>query len=453
MPAATDPSPVSPDEFAARMARLGGFESAPRLAVGVSGGADSLGLVLLAHEWARGQGGSVLGLTVDHGLRPESSDEAERVGQWLADRGIAHAVLHWDGDKPKTGIQAAARAARHRLLAERCRDEGILHLALAHHRDDQAETVLLRLARGSGIDGLAGMAPVRAAGPVRVIRPLLDLPHDRLAATCRAHGQDWIEDPSNRNPAFARARLRAAEDALSAEGLDADRLADSARRAARARAALEAGAASLLAGAAAVYPEGWIRLDPAPLRDAPEELGLRALVRCLLVVGGAPYPPKAEAVERLFAEVMRGLEAGRTLAGRTLGGCRILPRRGGLVIAREPAAATERATIRPSETLWWDRRFTVRLGPESGGAFTVARLGDDGWKSALALDPESDAFGLPQPARASMPALWDEHGLAAVPGLGIFRKESTVSAEVFFTPAMPLAGPAFPVVSAGGGII
>ena len=430
------------------MARLGGFESAPRLAVGVSGGADSLGLVLLAHEWARGQGGSVLGLTVDHGLRPESSGEAERVGRWLAVRGIAHAVLRWDGDKPKTGIQAAARAARHRLLAERCSAEGILHLALAHHRDDQAETVLLRLARGSGIDGLAGMAPIRAAGPVRVIRPLLDLPHDRLVATCRAHGQDWIEDPSNRNPAFARARLRAAEDALSAEGLDADRLADTARRAARARAALEAGAASLLAGAAAVFPEGWIRLDPRPLRAAPEELGLRALVRCLLVVGGAPYPPKAEALERLFAEIMRGLDG-----GRTLGGCRILPRRGGLVIAREPAAATERATICPGETLWWDRRFTVRLGPDGQGAFTVARLGDDAWKSALALDPESDAFGLPQPARASMPALWDEHGLAAVPGLGIFRKESSGSAEVFFTPPVPLAGPAFPVVSAGDGII
>lgn len=430
------------------MARLGGFESAPRLAVGVSGGADSLALALLAHDWARGQGGSVLGLTVDHGLRPESADEAARVGHWLASRGIAHAVLRWEGDKPKTGIQAAARAARHQLLAERCRAEGILHLALAHHRDDQAETVLLRLARGSGVDGLAGMAPVRAAGPVRVIRPLLDLPHDRLVATCRAQGQDWIEDPSNRNPAFARARLRAATDALSAEGLDAERLADTARRAARARAALEAGAASLLAGAAAIYPEGWIRLDPRPLLEAPEELGLRALVRCLLVVGGAPYPPKAEAVERLFAEVMRGLEV-----GRTLGGCRILPRREQLVIAREPAAATERSAIRPGETLWWDRRFTVRLRPEGEGAFTVARLGDEGWALALALDPESDAFGLPQPARASLPALWDAHGLAAVPGLGIFRKESSVSAEVFFTPPVPLAGPAFPVVSAGGGII
>ena len=448
MPAATDSIPVSPDEFAARMARLGGFESAPRLAVGVSGGADSLALVLLAHIWARGQGGSVLGLTVDHGLRPESAEEAERVGRWHADRGIAHAVLRWESDKPTTGIQATARAARHRLLAERCRDEGILHLALAHHRDDQAETVLLRLARGSGIDGLAGMAPVRAAGPVRVIRPLLDLAHDRLVATCRAQGQDWIEDPSNRNPAFARARLRAAEAALSVEGLDADRLADTARRAARARAALEAGAASLLAGAAAVFPEGWIRLDPRPLLQAPEEIGLRALARCLLVVGGAPYPPKAEALERLYAEVVHGLEV-----GRTLGGCRILPRRGALLIAREPAAATERAPLRPGETLWWDRRFTVRLGPVGQGAFTVARLGDEGWKAALALDPESDAFGLPQPVRASMPALWDEGGLAAVPGLGIFRKESNVSAEVFFTPPVPLAGPAFPVVSAGGGII
>lgn len=430
------------------MARLGGFESKPRLAVGVSGGADSLGLALLAHDWAVGQGGFILALTVDHGLRPESADEAQRVGHWLAARGIEHRILRWEGVKPSTGIQAAARVARHRLLAERCRDEGILHLALAHHRDDQAETVLLRFARGSGVDGLAGMAPVRAEGGVRLIRPLLDLPHARLVATCRAFGQEWIEDPSNRNPAFARARLRAVEEALAAEGLDSERLADTARRAARARAALETATASLLAEAAEIYPEGWIRLDPKPFLAAPEELGLRALVRCLLVVGGAPYPPKAEASERLFAEVTGGLTK-----GRTLGGCRILSWRGALLIAREPAGADERKTVSPGDSVCWDRRFTVRLAPGDGGPITLARLGGEGWRVALAEQPGLAALRLPEPARESLPALWDEAGLGAVPSLGFFRKESTLTAEAAFTPAVPLAGPAFPVVSAGAGII
>ncbi|CAO3375175.1 tRNA lysidine(34) synthetase TilS [Azospirillum argentinense] len=440
--------PIAAAEFAARMDRLGGFETRPRVAVGVSGGADSLGLALLAQQWAAERSGDVLALIVDHGLRAESPAEAAKVGGWLQARGVSHAVLRWDGEKPETGIQEAARAARHRLLAERCREEGILHLALAHHRDDQAETVLLRFARGSGIDGLAGMAPVRAAGAVRVIRPLLDLPHDRLVATCRAFGQEWVEDPSNRNPRFARARLRAAREALAAEGLDARRLADLARRAARARNALEAGTAALLAEAVEVFPEGWLRLDPKPLLEAPEELGLRALARCIAATGGAAHPPKDEAAERLFAEI-----AGGGFRGRTLGGCRILPRRGHLVIAREPVGVTERLSLSPGGEVWWDRRFAVRLRAGAGGAVIVAKLGREGWRMALSASPDSARIGLPEPVRETLPALWDGNGLMAVPHLGFSRPGFPLSAVALHAPGVVLAGPAFPVVSDRVGII
>ncbi|WP_448190525.1 tRNA lysidine(34) synthetase TilS [Azospirillum sp. sgz301742] len=426
------------------MARLGGFEAAPRLAIGVSGGADSMALAVLAGAWAAGQGGAVLALTVDHGLRADSADEAARVAAWMAGRGIPHATLRWEGDKPATGIQTAARDARHRLLAERCRAEGILHLALAHHADDQAETVLLRLARGSGVDGLAGMAPVRWEPHVRIIRPLLDVPHGRLVATCRALGQDWVEDPSNRSPAYARGRLRAVSDALGTEGLSAERLCDTARRAARARRALEDLTADLLGRAAELHPEGWIRLDPAALAGAPEELGLRALARVLACVGGAPYTPRAERLERLHDEVRAGLTV-----GRTLGGCRVLPRRGGLLVVREPDGATERLTLAPGAELWWDRRFRVRLAGAARKPLTVARLGAQGWRAALSRHPELAAFPLPEPARAALPALWDGAELVAVPGLGL----TVERAEAVFAPAHPLAGPAFPVVSGSLGII
>ena len=154
-------SPIGAAEFAALLDPLGPFEPAPLLAVGVSGGADSLALVLLADRWARARRGSVLALTVDHALRDGSAAEAAQVGHWLAARGIAHEVLRWDGPKPATAIQETARAARYRLLGQRCAGTGILHLLLAHHRDDQAETVLLRRAQGSGRDGLAGMAAIR----------------------------------------------------------------------------------------------------------------------------------------------------------------------------------------------------------------------------------------------------------------------------------------------------
>ena len=444
--------PLTAEQFAARMARLGGFEAAPRLAVGVSGGADSLALTLLAHDWAAARGGAVLALTVDHALRPAAAEEAAQVAAWLAARGIAHAVLRWEGAKPASGIQAAARAARHALLAERCRAEGILHLLLAHHRDDQAETVLLRLARGSGVDGLAGMAPIRWDADVRILRPLLDVPHAALEATCRDHGQPWIEDPSNRSPAYARGRLRAASAALAGEGLEAERLCDTARRAGRARAALEDLTAALLARAATLYPEGWVRLDPAPLAAAPEELGLRALARVLACVGGAPYAPRAERLERLYEEVCAGLRA-----GRTLGGCRVAPRRGALAVTREPDAAGERLTLVPGGRVWWDRRFTVALPPDAPGPVTVARLGAEAWRQLAAGDPAEHpplrALDLPEPARAALPALWKEGDLTGVPALPIPGLGAGAKGAARFTPSAPLAGPAFPVVKGGACII
>lgn len=176
--------PVPVEEFAALMEPLGPFERPPRLAVAVSGGADSLALTLLADEWARSRGGAVLALTVDHGLRPEAADEARMVGRWLAARGIAHAILHYRGERPVANIQARARALRYRLLLDRCRAEGVVHLLIAHHREDQSETVLLRLGRGSGVSGLAAMRPIMEMPEARILRPLLSIPRARLAETC-----------------------------------------------------------------------------------------------------------------------------------------------------------------------------------------------------------------------------------------------------------------------------
>jgi tRNA(Ile)-lysidine synthase len=185
-------APVSDAEFAAAIGRLGPFEPAPDLAVAVSGGADSLALTLLADRWARACGGRITALTVDHRLRAESGDEARRVGAMLGARGIAHEILVWHGPYPLHDLQAAARAARYRLLGDWCRARHVLHLLTAHHQDDQAETLLLRLGRGSGLAGLAGMAPLVEEAHWRLLRPLLDLPAARLRATLEQTGQDWI---------------------------------------------------------------------------------------------------------------------------------------------------------------------------------------------------------------------------------------------------------------------
>ena len=215
-----DDRPLGDAEFAVLIERLGAFEPAPHVAVGVSGGPDSLALALLAAGWTRRRGGRLTALIVDHGLRAKSAREAATVARWLDARGIAHAVLRWDGAKPSSAIQARAREARHAILAEWCRRAGVLHLLLAHHRDDQLETALLRRARASGPDGLAAMAPVVERESLRILRPLLPIASARLRATLRALGQDWIDDPSNRNDAFARVRIRAELAQYAAAAID-----------------------------------------------------------------------------------------------------------------------------------------------------------------------------------------------------------------------------------------
>jgi tRNA(Ile)-lysidine synthase len=367
----------------------------------------------------------------------------------MARLGIPHRILRWEGEKPLAGLQAAARAARHRLLAAACGEAGILHLALAHHRDDQAETVLLRLARGSGIDGLAGMAAVRADGAVRVIRPLLGFSHDRLLATCRAEGIDWIEDPSNRNPGFARARLRAAADLLGGEGLDATRLGEVARRAGRARAALEQATAGLLAEAATIHPEGWVTLAPTPLLAAPAEVALRALAQALAAVGG-PHPVRDEALERLLDALADG-------QGTTLGGCVVRMRRGAVMVAREPVAAIERLSVPPGGRVLWDGRFDLQVSPRHGTPVTVAALGAAGWREWVARQAADKVPDLPVPVRETLPSLWSGTELLGVPMVSErygFDADGQVPMDrAIFRPLSPLGRPAFTVVSDRRGII
>jgi tRNA(Ile)-lysidine synthase len=402
-------------EFARLMARFAPFETRPHLAVAVSGGADSLALALLAEAWARAEAGRVTALTVDHRLRPGSADEAAQVSIWLRHRGIAHAILVREGPGFAGDVQAEARAARYRLLEGWCAGAGVLHLLTAHHREDQAETVLLRLARGSGLDGLAGIPAATERRDCRILRPLLATPRARLAATLETHGQPWIEDPSNRDPAYARARLRRAEAVLAEEGLTAARLADTAQRLGRARAALERELAVLLARAAWLHPAGFAWLDPAALAPASDELALRAVAAVIASVGGAPYPPRLEGVERLLQELRAGLAG-----GRTLGGCLIVPRRGRVLVCREPEAVAASVAAPPGERTSWDGRFVLRLPP---GAPPGLSLGAGG-------AAQGAAEGVPAPARPTLPVLRNAAGPQARPAPR-FRPDRPLTAPGF----------------------
>ncbi|HEV7369741.1 tRNA lysidine(34) synthetase TilS [Arenibaculum sp.] len=442
--------PIGEGEFARLLARLGPFEPRPRLAVAVSGGADSMALCLLARDWARARGGDVLALTVDHGLRPDSAAEARAVGAGLAALGVAHAVLEWSGPKPGTGIQEAAREARYRLIEARCRAEGILHVLLGHHLDDQAETVLLRLARGSGVDGLAGIAPVRELGACRLLRPLLGVPGARLRATLEARGLPWIEDPSNGSARFARARLRAAAGLLRREGLGPEALSATARRCARARSALERAAAGLLAEAAVLRPEGWALLERDSLGRAAEEVALRALAGVLGAVGGSGRPIRLDRLERLRAALLDGPAKARTAAG-----CLVRDWRGRVLVCREPEAVSQRLTPMPGETALWDGRFSVTVPAGGCEGLVLARLGDAGWRALPARRRDLVKERMPHAVALGTPAIWRGDELVSAPILGCGPlppgdpagdRAGDTGIAIAFAPPRSIGGASFPVV-------
>jgi tRNA(Ile)-lysidine synthase len=440
---AEETRPLDPDEFRALMAPLGPFESRPMLAVAVSGGADSLALCLLADRWARERDGTAVGLTVDHGMREAAADEARRVGVWLAARGIPHHTLVWRPPALLRNVQATARVARYALLTSWCRAAGCLHLLTAHHREDQAETLLIRLARGSGLDGLAGIAALRESADCRLLRPLLDVPQPRLAAMLRAADQPWIEDPSNRNSVYARVRLRGSAALLAREGLSAARLAATARHLGRARAALEDVVTQTLARAAILHPAGFALLDSGPIVAAAPEVALRALARLAATVSGSDQVPRLERLERLYRSMVGGLSA-----GRTLGGCRFLPWRDSILVCREAASAEPPRSVQPGTSLCWDGRFLVRLASGAPGGLTVGALGGAGFGRRDAPDRGPT---VPPAARATLPALRDLVGIVSVPHLnyvrpGVVRGERGDIATVAFRPEWPLTAPGFTVV-------
>jgi tRNA(Ile)-lysidine synthase len=367
-PKSSGAAPPSAEDFATAITALGPFETAPVIAVGVSGGPDSTALALLLQDWVAARGGRLLALVVDHRLRPDSTDEAALVAGRLAERGIEARVLTREGELPRSGLQAAARAARYALLEQATAAEGILHLAVAHHLEDQRETMALRLAAGSGPRGAAGMATVRELDRVRLIRPLLGMAPARLKALLAQHGQPWLDDPSNRDPRFWRARHRAVPPAAPPSVSPAS--------AAAARRALDRAVAALLARYARPHPLGFVLIETAPLKHLERRLLEQLLGRLVLATSGSIWPPGRAKLARLAAWLLEG--TGQRTA---LGGVLVERTSRALRFVREPRAVAGPARL-PAEGMLWDGRFRItRRGPVP--ALEVRPAGP-GWRGRLA---------------------------------------------------------------------
>jgi tRNA(Ile)-lysidine synthase len=411
--AAEPTGPIADFELPALFAPL---DKASLIALAVSGGADSLALLDCADRWRRNASDApkLLVLTVDHGLRPSSKTEAAHVAAIAKSRGIDARILRWTGRKPAGDIEAVARSARYQLLLAAAVEAGASHLLLAHHRDDQAETLLLRLARGSGLFGLAAMRADIRAGSVTLLRPLLSLPRARLRATAEAAGLSPVEDPMNHDARFARARIRRAMPVLAGEGIDAAGLAATAGRLAGAAEAIDAAAAMLLAGAVTLGPFATAAIDPGPFLAAPSEIRRRAFVRLLLAIGGDPYPPRHERLAALLREVEFSGSHGRFK--RTLAGTIIELRRGRFILYREVGrAGLPTLAVKSGFPGIWDGRFQVEVAGRAPRGLRLAALGEAGRRSASLRRDD-----LPAGALEALPAFWLGEKLLAVPKIGDF---------------------------------
>ncbi|MFN4061637.1 MAG: tRNA lysidine(34) synthetase TilS [Paracoccus hibiscisoli] len=362
----------------------------PALGLAVSGGGDSVALMQVAAEWAQGR--RVMVATVDHGLREGSDAEAEDVARAARALGLPHAILLWRRDTQAGNLMAQARDARLRLLSGWARRNELPAVALGHTADDLAETLLMRLARGSGVDGLSAMADWRDAFDMRWLRPMLGAGRAELRDWLRARDVGWIDDPTNDNADYDRVRAR---QAIAALGLDVSGLARSAAHIAEARDALAEYAA--LVSKETEFDRGSLILPRGPLRDAPPEIRRRILVAACRWVTGADYPPRR-------ATLIHALEAVLAQGRVTLDGAMISPTGSGLRVTREAAAALRAPAVADGP---WDRRWRV-AGLEPGQR--LAALGVD----ALSRLPWRDS-GLLRDEAAASPAIWQDGALIAAP--------------------------------------
>jgi tRNA(Ile)-lysidine synthase len=388
---------------AAVFAALDRLHPGGTLGLAVSGGGDSMALMHLARLWAADRGAVLRVATVDHGLRAESAAEAQGVIAAAEALGCEANLLRWAGWQGRGNLQAAAREARQTLLADWAERYGVAAIALAHTHDDQAETVLMRLLRGSGVDGLAAMSECSEAAGLHWLRPLLRVVRADLRDWLRRRGIGWVEDPSNDDTRFDRVRVR---QAMAALGLGADGLAETAARMQDARTVLEDAEADLARRAAMLDRCGCIWLCRPTLAAARSETRMRLLARCFRLGSGAAYAPRRAALQAAWEALM----AGDGL--RTLHGCLAEAQGDTLRIMREPAALRNAMTGR-----LWDGRWAVLARGEG----QIAALGEAGLRAlreaaeAGLWHPPAAWRACPRTARQTTPALWHDESLACAP--------------------------------------
>ncbi len=392
------------------------------IALAISGGSDSIALMRLVKSWAELQENSgrpvpqIHILTVDHGLRPESQHEVAWVKQQAVKLGFSAEILRWQGEKTKTSIQEKARDARYQLMSEWCLSRNISAILTAHHLDDQAETVIMRLARGSGVDGLAAISKETTLYDITILRPLLEIPKTTLISYLNSLQADWIEDPSNEDIDFERVRVRKALPALQELGLEALPIARSAKRIGRANDALDHYTQHNLVQICRLEPEGYAVIDRLALLRLPEEISLRCLTRVIHIVGSKIKKPSMQKMEKFHKQILDDKREDASISG-----CIIKQIRNTLLITREVRRnELQKQMLVPGEQILWDHRFRVSSSIDTPGDTYIRLLTEQGY---LALpgnpneNPVREDYLFNLAVRASLPSFWIGDKLISVPHL------------------------------------
>jgi tRNA(Ile)-lysidine synthase len=421
------------NSFFESLDQLGPFEDEPIIAVGVSGGSDSMALVDLANRWANRTNGKVVALIVDHGLRSESAKESEQVKSSLEKMGIESHILCWVGVKPLSNIQAKAREARSRLLTDWCKKNKFLHLLLGHTMDDQSETLYIRLKRGSGVDGLSAMSRVIKVNQVRILRPLLGLRRVDLQEYLIKSKIEWINDPSNENERFERVKVRSF---LNEDELFKLRLANTASHMGRARAGLEAAAMQLIIESVRIDALGFAVIDLVKFANFGEEEQLRALVRVLSVIGGKEYKPRFESLTRLIS-VLQMEGSGKSM---TLHYCRVINKGDIALVVKEKSKDDLRIPL--SASLCWDGRFVIEANIEEISSrikeeVYVDFLTEEEWGGIKKVVGKKN---IPSHAIYTLPALKISKKVVAVPQIKFYDVDLEKYVRIWFRPRLSLSG-------------
>ena len=371
--------------------------------VAVSGGGDSVAMLLSLSDWAQAHDIDLTVATVDHGLRDESAAEAAWVGDLCRRLGLSHRTLLWARDADASGnLAEQARDARRVMLANWIAQQGGQTVLLGHTQDDVAETFLMRLARGSGLDGLSAMRPVHDREGVRWLRPLLNASRDDLRHYLRDRGQAWHDDPTNKDDSYTRARTRKALAVLRDLDIDSQRIARTAHRLSLNRDVLVRTTDQLATSCLHQSKFGELVLSNATFRSAPEVLQERLLQQILQHFTGPTHPPRHTSIARLRSEITRG-------ASMTLAGVQMRWTNAASYFCREASALPARANLSRASTLW-DHRWTVAGWGNSGSQ--IGPLGTEGLRQC-----GSRPRGLRASVAVGLPALWEGPKLVAAPFL------------------------------------